>query len=88
MKDARSSTSGSTRRCAGGHAPAGRLGDVLDPAEVGRRVLPSVRAGELDQLAGGQRRRQALPRLLVDRSPAGLGDRRVLAEKMAALSTP
>ena len=39
--------------------------------------IPPVRAGEVDQAAGGEAGGQALPRLLVDQLPAARRDRRV-----------
>ncbi len=54
----RSSISGCTRRRAAIDAVDGSLGERLHPAEVDRRVLPAVRAGEVDELAAGQEVRQ------------------------------
>ncbi len=65
-------------------APAERL----DAAEVRRRVLPAVRAGEVDEPARGQRAREPLARLLVDRVPARVGDRRVPAQQVVAHRAP
>ena len=44
--------------------------------------------GEVDELARGERGRQALARLVVDQLPARLGDRRVLAQQMAHARAP
>ena len=44
----------------------------LDAAEVRGRVLPAVRAGEVDELARGERGRQPLARLVVDAAPRRL----------------
>ena len=67
---------------------ARRVGDLLDPAQVGRRVIPAMGAGEVDQLAGGEGRREPLARLLIEESPACLRDRRVLSEEVAQLMPP
>ena len=53
----------------------GRPGDRRDPAQVGRRVGPPVRALEVHQLACRQVGREARFRLVVDDLPAGVGDR-------------
>ena len=58
-----------------GHAFARCLCNRCRTAEVGRGVLPSVRAGEVDQLAGRQRGLQSLLGLLVQKLPSGLADR-------------
>src|SRR6185437_1339923 len=57
--------------------------NLVDATEVGRRMLPAMRPGEIDKSPAGQTREQALTGLIVDRSPADLGDRRVLAQQMA-----
>ena len=50
---------------------AGRLGrDRLRPSQVRRRVLPAVRAREVDQLAGREGRREALAGLVLEGLPA------------------
>ena len=84
---ARSSTSGSTRRCAASTPPPGASA-TRRAAEVRGGVLPAVRAGEVDELARGERGRQALARLVVDQRPGRLGDRRVLAQQMAHDAAP
>ena len=48
---------------------------ALYAAEVRRRVLPAARAGEVDELARGQRSREALLGLAVEKLPAGVRDR-------------
>src|SRR6185312_2489132 len=48
----------------GGHALARRLGHSLDASQVGGRVLPAVRAGEVHELAGGQEHAQPLAGLV------------------------
>ena len=70
-----------------GHA-FGRPGDLGDPAEVGRRVGPPVRAGEVDQLAGGQVGGEARLGLVVDDVPAGVGDRGQFAVEVVHRSAP
>ena len=55
VKSARSSTSGSTRRRSALTPPPRRRLDRLDPAQVGGRVLPAVRADEVDQAARRER---------------------------------
>ena len=67
---ARSSTSGQDPPLPGGDAVAGRLGELLGAAEVRRRVLPAVGAGEVDQLAGGEGGVEPLARLGVEQVPA------------------
>ena len=59
-----------------------------DTAEVGRRVVPAVRAGEVDELARGERGLQALARLLVELAPAGLGDRGTFTQQMVHSPVP
>ena len=51
-------------------------------------MLPAERAGEVDQLARGERRLEPLARLVVDALPVLLGDRRVLAQEMAHDAVP
>ena len=46
-------------------------------------MLPAVRAGEVDQLASGERGPQGVVRLLVEGVPAGGGDGCVAAEEVA-----
>ena len=58
------------------------------PTEVRRGVRPAVRAGEVDELAHGQRRLQPLTRLLVEQLPAGIADRRERAKQMVHLRGP
>ena len=76
------------RAAAAPRRPPRGLGDLLGPPEVGRRVLPAVRAGEVDQLAGGERGRQPLAGLGVEQVPARLGDRRLLAQQVAHRVAP
>ena len=51
-------------------------------------MLPAVRAGEVDDLAGCERGGEPRARLVVDQLPAGIGDRRVRAEKVVHLAAP
>ena len=68
---------------------AGRRGGELGrAAEVRRRVLPAVRPGEVDELAGGEGGGQPLAGLVVDEAPARLGDGRELAQQMAHDAAP
>ena len=61
------------------HTVAGRGSDRLDAAEVGRRVVPPVGPGELDQLARRQRGGEAFARLVVEQLPVAIANRRVWA---------
>ncbi len=65
------------------HAALSRLDTVArgglerpHAAEVRRRVLEPVGAGEVDELAGTERRGEVLARLVVEHRPGALGDRR------------
>ena len=60
----------------------------VDAPEVRGRVLPAVRAREVDELAGGERRREPLARLVVELLPARVADRRVRAQQMVHRSAP
>ena len=61
---------------------------LVDPAEIGRRVAPPVRAGQVDQLPGGQVRDQAALGLRLDLLPGGLRDRGQLAVEVVHHSPP
>ncbi len=50
----------------------GRSRDRCDPAQVGGRMLPAVRPGEIDQLARGEIRGEPALGFVVDGGPAGL----------------
>ena len=60
----------------------GRAGYRVDPPQVGGRVVPAVRADEVDQLAGGQVGGEPRLGLVVDGVPAGVGDRGQIAVEM------
>ena len=87
-KSARTSTSGSTRRCSPVTPSHGAEVDRLGAAEIGGRVLPAVRAREVDQLARGERRRQPLARLLVEHAPAAVADRRQSTKQVVHRCAP
>ena len=78
----------------GQHAPSGRrhafggAGHLVDPAQVGGRVPPAVRPGQVDQFAGGQMGDEAALRLRLDLGPRGLGDRGELAVEVVHHSLP
>ena len=59
-----------------GHPIAGSRIERFDAPEVRGRVLPAVRTREVDELAGGERRREPLSRLVVELLPARIADRR------------
>src|SRR6185437_13683146 len=60
---------------------------AVDTTEVRRRVLPAMRPGEVDEAAGGERRREPVARLLVEHLPARVADRGELAEQMVHRGT-
>ena len=66
----------------------GRRVDLVAAAEVGGGVLPAVRPGEVDQAARGERRPQALARLVVEKLPARNRDRRQLAQPIVNRYAP
>src|SRR5881296_2270887 len=66
----------------------GRDGDLGRAPEVGGRVLPPARAGEVDDLARSERGGEATSSLFVDQLPAGVGDRRVRAKEVVHRAAP
>ena len=86
-KSARSSTTGSTRRRSA-RTPSRRAGHLFDPPEVGRRVVPAVRAVDVDQLARRQVRDEPALGLVLDLGPGRLGDRGQVAVEVVHHSVP
>ena len=56
--------------------------------EVGGRVLPAVRPREVDELAGRERGREPLARLVVEFLPSRVADRRQRTKQMVHRSAP
>ena len=68
-------------------ARGGRV-DVGHPSKVGRRVVPTEGAGEIDELAGGEGGYESLLALAVEPAPAGIGDRGVGTQQMVHRDSP
>ena len=81
-KGVRSSRMGATSRM---HASTPADGEVSNPiyrAEVHRGVFPTKRAGHVDELARGEKRRQRARCLRIDLAPRAVGNRRELASQV------
>src|ERR1700761_8190317 len=62
--------------------------DRVDPPEVRRRVLPTLRPDEVDQPPCRQRPGEPLARLVVEQLPVRIGQRRVAAQQVVHRPTP
>ena len=71
-----------------GPKPVARGGDRRHPAQVGGRMGPPVRPGEVHQPAGGQRRHHPLLDLVLELLPPVIGDRGVGAEQVVHWAAP
>ena len=66
----------------------GRRLELGHAAQIGSRLLPAVRAREVDQLANGQCRHEPVTALLVEPAPGRVGDRGVRTKQVVHSDSP